>query len=167
MQVSPEGWRALRCQIDAWRSCGFCRAGIGSGSPDQSSIRPPATSYESDGDSGVLPDQRGHAGHRLKLRQEELSEPRAVLPVRDTDGVGEINEDELVCQPCGEEEQADVPGLLPSVYQPTRSEYLDHCVSHFPFRAWCRHCLEGRGREFGHSNTQGVKDEKSTPVVFF
>ena len=51
-----------------------------------------------------------------------------------------------------EEEQAEMPLVLPSVYQPTRSEYLDHCVTHYPFRAWCKHCLEGRGREFGHEH---------------
>ena len=66
-----------------------------------------------------------------------------------------------------EEEQADVPATLPNVYQPTRSEYLDHCVTHYPFRAWCRHCLEGRGREFGHSCHSGTKDSRSSPVVSF
>ena len=44
-----------------------------------------------------------------------------------------------------EEEQAQVPASLPNVYQPTRSEYPDHCVTHYPFRVWCRHCLEGQG----------------------
>ena len=45
-----------------------------------------------------------------------------------------------------EEEQAQVPGGLPNVYQLTRSEYLDHCVTHYLFGAGCRHCLEGRGQ---------------------
>ena len=29
------------------------------------------------------------------------------------------------------------------------------------------HCLEGRGREFGHDNRRGDKDERCTPVVAF
>ena len=66
-----------------------------------------------------------------------------------------------------EQEPAAMPLVLPSVYQPTRSEYLDHCVTHFPFRAWCKHCLEGRGREFGHEHSRGAKDSRSTPVVSF
>ena len=66
-----------------------------------------------------------------------------------------------------EEEQAEMPLCLPSVYQPTLSEYTDHCVTHYPFRAWCKHCLEGRGREFGHENNRGIKDERMTPVVSF
>ena len=32
-----------------------------------------------------------------------------------------------------EQEPAEMPLVLPSVYQPTRSEYLDHCVTHYPF----------------------------------
>ena len=66
-----------------------------------------------------------------------------------------------------EQEPAEMPLVLPSVYQPTRSEYLDHCVTHYPFRAWCRHCLEGRGREFGHVQSRGDKDVRCTPVVSF
>ena len=66
-----------------------------------------------------------------------------------------------------EEEQAEMPLCLPSVSQPTRSEYLDHCVTHYPFRVWCRHCLEGRGREFGHEAHRGNKDARACPVVSF
>ena len=65
-------------------------------------------------------------------------------------------EEEYKCTPC-----------LPPVYQPTRSEYLDHCITHYPFRVWCRHCLEGRGREFGHMQSKGDKDETRTPVIAF
>ena len=49
----------------------------------------------------------------MELRQEKLPEPRAVFPVGDVDGVGDIEQDKLICQPCGEEEQADTPGALP------------------------------------------------------
>ena len=59
--------------------------------------------------------------------------------VREVEGKGEQIEDDLLCAPCGEEEQALVPSSLPTVYQPTHSEYLDHCVTHYPFRAWCKH----------------------------
>ena len=90
-----------------------------------------------------------------------------MLPVGEANGVEDPIGDEFLCSPCGEEEQAEIPGCLPAVHQPTRSEYMDHCMTHSPFRAWCKHCLEGRGREFGHSNVQGVKDERSTPVVSF
>ena len=64
---------------------------------------------------------------------------KAVFPIDESSNVEELEaaaeEEDVVCPPC-----------LPTPYQPTRSEYLDHCVTHYPFRAWCRHCLEGRGR---------------------
>ena len=132
----------------------------------QNSIRPPKIS--TDGGPGVVAEKKGYVKCGDELRQDKLPEPRAVFPVQGIDGVGEVNEDELICMPRDDdEEQATAPGLLPSVYQPTRSEFLDHCISHYPFRIWCRHCVEGRGRELGHSNSQGDKDEISTPVVSF
>ena len=69
--------------------------------------------------------------------------------------------------PCEDEEQAEAIPCLPDVYQPTPSEFADHCITHFPFRVWCRHCLEGRGREFAHEHHRGDKDVRSVPVVSF
>ena len=83
----------------------------------------------------------------------------AVAPNVDT-----VDEERIAVE---QQEPAEMPLVLPNVYQPTRSEYLDHCVTHYPFRAWCKHCLEGRGREFGHEQSRGTKDERSTPVVSF
>ena len=100
-------------------------------------------------------------------RREAAVSARALFPVGE---IGQGNEqigEDVLCSPCEEEEQAAVPGVLPSMYQPTHSEYLDHCVTHYPFRAWCKHCLEGRGREFGHEAHRGDKDFRATPVVSF
>ena len=55
----------------------------------------------------------------------------------------EAKEEDKEIKAMEEEEQAATPANLPDVYQPTRSEYLDHCTTHYPYRAWCRHCLEG------------------------
>ena len=41
--------------------------------------------------------------------------------------------EELEASP--DEEQAEAVGTLPSPLQPTHSEYCDHCVTHYPFRA--------------------------------
>ena len=72
-------------------------------------------------------------------RREAADSARAVFPVGE---IGQGNEgagEDVLCSPCEEEEQAALPGVLPSMYQPTHSEYLDHCVTHYPFRAWCKH----------------------------
>ena len=86
-----------------------------------------------------------------------------VFPVGELEGQNNTHELEATVE---EEEQFVCPPCLPSPYQPTRSEYLEHCVTHFPFRAWCRHCLESRGREFGHSHA-GPKDPQAAAVVSF
>ena len=110
-------------------------------------------------------------GRKAEAKVDHREVPEAVFPVGEIDGEGgELvadDGDDLLCIPCEEEEQAANPGVLPAVYQPTHSEYLDHCVTHYPFRAWCKHCLEGRGREFGHENQRGDKDSRAMPVVSF
>ena len=54
---------------------------------------------------------------------------------------------------------------LPIPHQLTLSEYRDHCVTHFPYHSGCPHCLEGRGREFGHRRREKALGE--VPIVSF
>ena len=93
------------------------------------------------------------------LDRSAADDARAVFPVGENgEGNEELLGEDLLCSPCeGEEEQAETPLCLPQVYQPTHSEYLDHCVTHYPYRAWCKHCVEGRGREFGHEAARGIR----------
>ena len=42
------------------------------------------------------------------------------------------------------EEEARQPRLPHNPGRPTKKEILEHCVSHWPFRSWCRHCVCGR-----------------------
>ena len=98
---------------------------------------------------------------------------RPVFPVQEMED-GAIARDDAkdnvlfdeLCAPC-EEEQAEMPLCLPDVYQLMPAEYADHCITHCPFRVWCRHCLEGRGREFAHEHHRGDKDARSVPVISF
>ena len=47
---------------------------------------------------------------------------------------------------------------------PTRMERMLHEITHLPYRPWCRHCVEGRGRSRYHS--QHLEDRSGeTPVV--
>ena len=50
--------------------------------------------------------------------------------------------DELEAQ---DVEEATVARPLPTPDKPTRSEVLDLCVTHTPYRSWCKHCIEGKG----------------------
>ena len=48
--------------------------------------------------------------------------------------------------------------------QPTEQQILDHRVAHLPPRAWCRHCVRGRGKAlFHHFSPQKAVHE--VPVV--
>ena len=70
--------------------------------------------------------------------------------------------DELEAQ---DVEEATVARPLPTPDTPTRSEVLDHCVTHTPYRSWCKHCREGRGRESPHSSHQ--HGPRAAPTVSF
>ena len=63
------------------------------------------------------------------------------------------------------EQEVERIACLPT-YQPTKSDYDDHCVTHCPYRPWCRHCVEGRGQEFGHFRRR-EKDSNRVPLVSF
>ena len=132
-------------------------------SAPRDSVRP-LTNSNRVGDGPSVQADRGRCEKRGRGLCEAYSKP--VFPVAEIGNEDEfVKPDEMIAH--DEEEPAQMPLVLPSVYQPTRSEYMDHCVTHYPFRAWCKHCLEGRGREFGHEHGRGDKDERAAPVMSF
>ena len=38
-------------------------------------------------------------------------------------------------------------------------------VSHIPYRAWCSHCVRGRGKSFAHRRVNRQEDPEEVPVV--
>ena len=48
------------------------------------------------------------------------------------------------------EEESQPVDTLPTPNMPTQSERDDHDLTHYPYRSWCKHCVEGRGVEMGH-----------------
>ena len=88
------------------------------------------------------------------------------------DGVGVECED-VICGVCEdeeiqaalEEEPAAEMRSLPTPFQPSLSQYLDHCLTHYPYQSWCPHCVEGRGREFGHHTV--AKESSAAPTISF
>ena len=128
------------------------------------SVRPPIESSRLSGGPGVVAVGEHEIKNVEMLRAELRVQCGQCVQLRWTDGAiaGDDARDDVafdeLCAPCEDEEQAEMPACLPDVYQPTPSEYADHCVTHYPFRVWCRHCLEGRGREFAHEHHRGDKD---------
>ena len=78
-------------------------------------------------------------------------------------GVEDDVDKELKASDDGEQAVRIVP--LPTPFQPSLSQFMDHCVTHYPYQSWCPYCVEGRGREFGHHRV--VRDQSTTPTVSF
>ena len=114
------------------------------------SVRPSTseftTTMSSGLDGGVAVDSVGGDNGAVVCVESGADVMAGVFPVGEFDGENNMHE----CQAAEEEEQALCPPCLSSPYQPTCREYLDHCVTHFPFRAWCPYCVRGRGRSAKH-----------------
>ena len=50
--------------------------------------------------------------------------------------------------------------------QPTREEYEQHMLHHMPYRAWCTHCVRGRGRRV-HRPKSGERGDVPTVAMDF
>ena len=83
---------------------------------------------------------------------------RHMLPVEeaDQDATQEAIEAEEECQPVNS---------LPTPGRPSQSEIDDHNVTHVPYRSWCSHCVEGRGREMAHTSVD--RGDRSVATVAF
>ena len=44
-------------------------------------------------------------------------------------------------------EEGSVPRRLRDPRKPSQAEVDEHNIKHFPFREWCRHCLDGKRTE--------------------
>ena len=44
------------------------------------------------------------------------------------------------------DDEGQVPNVLACPGQPTKEERRKHNCTHIPYRAWCDHCVRGRGR---------------------
>ena len=70
-------------------------------------------------------------GKEVSEVRSQCDDARARRGVYSLEGKGQEEKvDEI--EAIDEEEQAEVPACFPNVYQPTQSEYLDHCVTHYP-----------------------------------
>ena len=53
------------------------------------------------------------------------------------------------------------PAPLPRLEQERRQ----HCLTHFPFRDWCKPCVFGRGKDDPHAATARVEADDALPKV--
>ena len=53
------------------------------------------------------------------------------------------------------DDEGQVPNILASPGQPSKEERRKHDCTHIPYRAWCNHCVRGRGRNRAARNVCG------------
>ena len=54
--------------------------------------------------------------------------------------------------------------VLPDPGQPTARQVDEHRIDHWPYRSWCKHCVEGRCTGEHH---RGVPEERKSPKLCF
>ena len=70
-----------------------------------------------------------------------------LYPLDEDAGSGAIDEEE---GDLGGE--ARTPKKLKSPQLPTQEEIDERCLTHLPFRSWCRHCVRAKGRAADHKS---------------
>ena len=68
------------------------------------------------------------------------------------------------CLPVEEGEEAIEVKVLPSPTPPSRQEMLEHNLTHWPFRSWCKHCVAGKAKASGHRST-GNTGASEIPII--
>ena len=64
-----------------------------------------------------------------------------------------------------EEEEAIQPKLLRDPGDPSPQEIAEHNVTHMPYRAWCAHCVAGRGKADPHRRVAEAAKQEGIPVM--
>ena len=65
----------------------------------------------------------------------------------------------------GESEHAEAQAAVTpkSPVLPSKSEIREHCLTHLPFRPWCRHCIRGKAPALAHKEPSST--EYTKPLV--
>ena len=64
------------------------------------------------------------------------------------------------CLPIEEAEEVISVRTLPSPTPPSRQEMLEHNLTHWPFRSWCKHCVAGKAKANTHSPNAGLAESE-------
>ena len=62
-----------------------------------------------------------------------------------------------------DDEPTGSSAAMPSMSAPSMKEKEEHFVSHFPFRAWCEHCVRGKAKAMKHVRV--AHSEEQVPVI--
>ena len=57
------------------------------------------------------------------------------------------------------------PRVITDPGSPSQMEINEHCITHVPYRAWCRFCVCGRGNEDAHHRIRREAKAAAIPTV--
>ena len=63
----------------------------------------------------------------------------------------EVDSGEEIEQPVDQEYGVRNPRQLLDPKLPSQKEVDEHCLTHLPYRNWCQHCVQGKGKMTPHS----------------
>ena len=87
--------------------------------------------------ASVRPEPALHQG-RHGSEDVKLDEGDEMLAPNEGEETVEIQDEEK-----GDDEDIEPLKLKKDVYSPTITERENHRITHYPYRAWCRECVEG------------------------
>ena len=64
-----------------------------------------------------------------------------------------------------EEEEGEKPKVIRAPRGPTKKEREEHECTHMPYRAWCKYCVKGKGRNKPHKKQKTETEEKTIPRI--
>ena len=59
----------------------------------------------------------------------------------------------------GDAEEAEISKTRKLTESPTKGELEEHRVNHLPFRSWCRECVAGRAKDWGHRAREELPED--------
>ena len=76
-----------------------------------------------------------------------------------------VDESQAVCEPCEEDVGGAAVKPLRAPHEPTAEEIEEHNASgHAHYRAWCPHCVAGKGKADSHRQLEAERDHARTPT---
>ena len=108
-------------------------------------------------DSAVVNGQSLGQGDKVGGGVNDEDHDRVFVGEDDDDADGDVMEAPV--------EVADPKRIMPTPILPSPSDIQKHRECHIPYQSWCEDCVEGRGREMGHSHVDMA--ERSVPTIAF
>ena len=75
----------------------------------------------------------------------------------------EQKDEEVTCQPCGEEWGARPVQIKRGPKEPTEDERKKHDACHVPFRSWCSHCVMAAAKASPHRRDSEDEEDAVPP----